>query len=116
MHGGMGHWNIYYTSPQSFLFVDLTTHFYSISIGLVHLVKCPNVSTSNCNLQKGYFCVSSLRGYVNLSTNVLSPRSLFQMANYRFPFLPKCRIYIFNARIWNYLSALIGATEIMQYL
>ncbi len=43
---------------------------------LDHQVECSNVSTTNFNLQNGYFCVSSLGMYINLSTIVLSLRSL----------------------------------------
>ena len=36
----------------------------------VHWVECPKVSTVNCNLQKGLFCVSSLGMYINLSAKI----------------------------------------------
>ena len=39
---------------------------------LVHLVECPDISTSKRDLQKGYFCVSSLGMYINLSAIVFS--------------------------------------------
>ena len=61
-----GQWAVFCTSPQSFidkvfLFVGLTTlgtlvNFY----WLVHSVDCSNVSTTNLNLQMGYFCVSKI--------------------------------------------------------
>ena len=37
---------------------------------LVHSFECQNVSTTNCNIHKDYFCVSSL--VINLSAIVLS--------------------------------------------
>ena len=56
-----------------FLFFVLTTlgTFNGIDL-LINLVKCPNVSTINCNLQKGKFCVLLLEMYIILSTIVLS--------------------------------------------
>ena len=51
-----------------FLFVGLTTlgslmYFY----WLIHSIKCPDVSTTNCNLQKSLFGVYSLGMYIDLS-------------------------------------------------
>ena len=39
---------------------------------LLHKIECPNVSTTNANLQNGYFTVSSFGMYINLSAIVLS--------------------------------------------
>ena len=73
---GSGHWAVYYTSPQSLI---ITFSYSLISWGfllnfdwLVHLVECPNVSTTNRNLKTGLFCVSSLGMNINLSAIVLA--------------------------------------------
>ena len=57
--GGFGQWAVYYTSPQSFIL----TFSYSLPLQnlglllhfdwLIHQGLCPNVSTTNCSLQKG---------------------------------------------------------------
>ena len=51
---------------------------------LVHLVECPSISTTNCNLQKRLYCVSSLGMYINLLDIVLS---LYIPENRSAPFL-----------------------------
>ena len=59
MQGGREHWFDYYTSPQSFMITfsyQLPQQLWDILFNfgcLVHLVECPNISTTNCNLQKG---------------------------------------------------------------
>ena len=64
--GGMGHWTVYYTSPQSlritfFLLIGFTTFgtFLLNFNWLVHLVACPNVSTTNSYCRCG--CTSIYR-------------------------------------------------------
>ena len=60
--GGRGHWAVDYTSPNSFII----TFSYSLSWQLwglkchwlYHWVECPNVSITNCNIQKCWICVS----------------------------------------------------------
>ncbi len=57
---GRGHWAVYYPSPQSFKICFLIRWHNIIGelillnfYWLIHLVECPNVSTANCDLQKG---------------------------------------------------------------
>ncbi len=46
--GGRGHWAVNYTSPQSFLFIRLTTLKTFTTFGLVgSLSECLNVSITN---------------------------------------------------------------------
>ncbi len=68
-----GQWAFYFTSPQSFRIrqLDYFGDFYGILIGWF-ITKCPNVSTINFNLKKGYFCESLLMMYIYLSAIVLS--------------------------------------------
>ena len=86
---GRGHWAVYYTSPQSFII----TFSYSLAYQpwgllcnfewMVLLVECPKVSTTNCNLQKGSFCVSSLGMYTSIYRLLSYPiRSLLCFATY----------------------------------
>ena len=53
--GGRGHWADYYNSPQNFIITFALTTFVTVlnSYWLVHYVECPNVLTTNYNLQKG---------------------------------------------------------------
>ena len=67
---GRGHWAVYYTSQQPW---GLLLNFY----WLVHLVECLNVLTTNCNQQKGQFCVSSLGMYIIYQPLSYPFRSLF---------------------------------------
>ena len=56
-----------------FLFVCLTTLGTFLEFDcFVHYVKCSNVSTTNCNVKKGKFCLSSMGMYINLSAIFLS--------------------------------------------
>ncbi len=51
IHGGRRQWAVYYTSPKSFTIIfswGLVLNFDC----LAHKVECPNVSTTNCNLQR----------------------------------------------------------------
>ena len=70
-----GQWAIYYSSPQSFI-IMFSYSFTSVTLvnfdWLVQLIECLNISTTNFNLQKKKFCVSSLWVYINLSAIVLS--------------------------------------------
>ena len=51
-----------------FLFVCSTTLGTFIKfLNLLSKVECQNVSTTNCKLHIGWFCVSSLEMYINLS-------------------------------------------------
>ena len=53
---GRGHRAVYYTSPQSFIItlISWLNNFNLLNFDwLVQLVKCPYVSTTNCNLQRG---------------------------------------------------------------
>ena len=62
---------------------------------LVHKVEFPNVSTTNCDYEKGYFCVLSLGMYINLSGIVLflqipaqHPLLLNPVISYLFTLIP----------------------------
>ena len=56
-----------------FFFVGLTTLGNIEDLDLLVLkLEHSNVSTTNFNIQKGWFCVSSLGVYINLSAIVLS--------------------------------------------
>ena len=71
MQKGRGHWSVYYTSPQT----TLAKQLWGLSMDfywLVYKVEFPNFSTTNHNLQKGSFSVSSLGIYINLSAIILS--------------------------------------------
>ena len=61
---GRGHWTFCYTSPQRFiihLFSRWLNHYGDFNLILFGwFIECSNVSTTNCNLQKGSFCISSL--------------------------------------------------------
>ena len=74
-----GHWAVYYSSSQSFMI----TFSYSLAyqpwvlelnvIQIVYFVECQNISTTNCNLQKGYFVHHwECTMYINLSAIGLS--------------------------------------------
>ena len=58
--GGSGHWAGYSTGPHCFIIMfsysKLTQQLWGLTFNfdwLVHKVECPNVFTTNCNLQKG---------------------------------------------------------------
>ena len=68
MQGGRDHWTVYYTSPQS-------QHWGLLLNLLVHLFKCSNILTNNCNIQK---CII-IGMYINLSAIVLSLRELLKL-------------------------------------
>ena len=63
-------WVVFYTSPQSFL-TRWPSNF-GDQYWLVNEDGYPNVSTTNCNLQKGQLCKSTLGMYIDLSAIVLS--------------------------------------------
>ena len=69
LQGGRGHLAVYDTSPQTFeinfliRWLNNFGDFHCELYRLVHLVECLNVSTTNCNIQKGLFCKSSLGLY-----------------------------------------------------
>ena len=58
--GGRGQWAVYYTSSQSFnrLFNKCNNITEFLLVG--SLSRVPKRSTTTRNLQKGFFCVSSL--------------------------------------------------------
>ena len=69
-----GQWAGYYTSPQNF---RITFSFVALTVlvnfdWLVNLVRCSNVSTTNFDLKKRQFCVTSFGMYINLSAIVLT--------------------------------------------
>ena len=75
--GGRGHWVVYYTGLQSF--IKLFLFIFSTILGTFiefwfdgSFVDCPNVSTTNCNIHTGYYCVWSFGMYVNFTAIVLS--------------------------------------------
>ena len=76
MQGGTGRWAVYYTGPTNynvFFFVCLTTLGIILEFDwLAHYVECSNVSTTNCNVKKGKFCVLSLGMFINLLAIFLS--------------------------------------------
>ena len=59
IQGGRGHWVVYYTSPQSLIIsfsYSLAQQRWGLLLNFDWLplyVQCPNVLTTNCNLQKG---------------------------------------------------------------
>ena len=68
--GGRGHSTIYYTSLQSFLITSYILILRGLLLNfnwLVHYIECPNVSTTNCNIQKVVLCLSLLGIYIKLS-------------------------------------------------
>ena len=76
--GGMGYWAVNYTSAPTFLVMSYCSLLVT-TLGTLNefwLVDLLNLvfkhSTTICNLQKGWFCVSSWGMNKNLTTIVLS--------------------------------------------
>ena len=68
IQGGMGHWAVYYTSPQSFIMFSYSFGSTTLGtfnefwlIGAISWVSIP--LTTNCNRKKGKFCLSSFFSY-----------------------------------------------------
>ena len=74
--GRRGHWALYYTSPQSYKKRFIISWF--INFGDFYYLFDWSVYKDDCSNQyllKVYFCVSSLRMYINLSALSYSVRS-----------------------------------------